>query len=359
MNLPSGIVQKLRERQLDGSLRELEVYDGIDFFSNDYLGLSQLKFDTSGNEGATGSRLISGNLLKTEELEEDLAHFYGHKAGLIFNSGFDANLGLFSAVPQKGDTIIYDALCHASIRDGIRLSQANSFSFRHNDIMHLNERLTAATGDIFVAVEAVYSMDGDQGNLEAIAKLCKKFGAYLIVDEAHSAGIFGAQGRGLVNELGLEDQVFAKLITFGKAYGSHGAIVVGSKELRTYLINFSRSFIYTTALPPASITRIAAVVEAVKQMDQERTKLKLNADYFTATVKETSVNCMPSASAIQSIMVRGNQAAKNKAAELKAAGFAVKAILYPTVPKQSERIRICLHSFNSQEDIKKLIHIFA
>ena len=181
----------------------------------------------------------------------------------------------------------------------------------------------------------------------------------MIVDEAHSAGIFGAQGRGLVNELGLEDQVFAKLITFGKAYGSHGAIVVGSKELRTYLINFSRSFIYTTALPPASITRIAAVVEAVKQMDQERIKLKLNADYFTATVKETSVNCMPSASAIQSIMVRGNQAAKNKAAELKAAGFAVKAILYPTVPKQSERIRICLHSFNSQEDIKKLIHLFA
>jgi 8-amino-7-oxononanoate synthase len=357
MNIPKGIAQKLNEREENNSLRSLHVYDGVDFFSNDYLGLSKLKFTSTKNEGATGSRLISGNSDYVTSVEEKFGLFFGGCAGLFYNSGYDANLGFFSSVPKKGDTILYDSLCHASIRDGIRLSLASSFSFRHNDLIHLKSRLQQAEGDVFVAVEAIYSMDGDFGELTAIAKMCKEYGAYLFVDEAHSAGVFGEEGKGLVDKLGLNDLVFAKLITFGKAYGSHGALIVSGSDLRAYLINFSRSFIYTTALPPASIERIDQVVNHARGMNAERNELQQNVRIFEQVMMENFKEFNPSGSPIQSLLIPGNSAAKSKAEELNEAGYAVKAILYPTVPKKAERLRVCLHSFNTENQIKAFIKL--
>ena len=246
MQLPNKLNQKLQKRKVENAFRVLSDFEGkVDFFSNDYLGLARVEFENNGSLGSTGSRLLSGNSNYIVKLEQKLASFYEQEAGLFFNSGFDANLGVFSTLPQRGDTIIYDELCHASIRDGIRLSNANSFSFKHNDVEHLKQRLSNATGDVYVAIESIYSMDGDESPIEQIAVVCNQFKAFLIVDEAHSGGIYGKEGKGLVSESNLDDLVFIKLITFGKAYGSHGGLVLCSTETRDFLINFSRPFIYT------------------------------------------------------------------------------------------------------------------
>lgn len=339
----------LNKRKEEGLLRTLSSFDGLeDFYSNDYLGLSKLKFETTHREGSTGSRLISGNSTYTEEVEKELATFYQQEAGLVFNSGYDSNLGLFSCIPQKGDTIIYDQLIHASVRDGIRLSLAKAYSFEHNSLEDLELKILRAKGNVFVAIESIYSMDGDTSPLKEVAKLCQKYNAHLIVDEAHSGGIYGKQGEGLVSELNLDNLVFAKLITFGKAYGSHGAIVLGSNDLRNFLINFARSFVYTTAIPPSAIERIKSAVDYSKDCE-ERAQLWNNIEAYKnyAEINGLTFNHSP----IQTILCSSNEDALNKAEKLKEKGLAVKAILSPTVPKGQERIRICLHSFNNIEHL--------
>lgn len=231
----------------------------IDFCSNDYLGFARseklTKHTTKENSklkntnGSGGSRLLAGNTSYAENLEAYISKFHNAEAGLIYNSGYDANVGLFSAIGQKGNTIIYDELIHASVHDGMKMSSATTYAFRHNDLKHLEERLKIAEGIIYVAVESVYSMDGDYALLKDISLLCKKYKANLIVDEAHSTGITSNGGKGRVQELNLEKEIFARVHTFGKGLGCHGAVVLGSNLLRDYLINFSRAFIYTTALP--------------------------------------------------------------------------------------------------------------
>ena len=190
-----------------------------------------------------------------------LADFHKAESGLIFNSGYDANLGLFSCIAKKEDTLICDELIHASIIDGCRLSYANRFRFAHNDVEDLEDKLRRSKGNIFVAVESVYSMDGDMAPLKEIAAVCKKYNASLIVDEAHATGLFGDQGRGLVSQHGLEQEVFARVHTFGKALGCHGAVILGSETLRNYLVNFARSFIFTTALPVHSLIAVKCAYE--------------------------------------------------------------------------------------------------
>ncbi|MFP5470701.1 MAG: aminotransferase class I/II-fold pyridoxal phosphate-dependent enzyme [Bacteroidia bacterium] len=346
--------QALEQRLQQGLLRKLVVSDGLeDFSSNDYLGFSRLDFPISQKHGSTGSRLISGNAPFTEEVENYLSDFFHQEAALLFNSGYDANVGLFSSVPQKGDTILYDELIHASVRDGVRLSFAKSFHFTHNDLYDLEHKLQNAQGNIFVAVESIYSMDGDAAPLEAIAELCNKHQAHLIVDEAHSGGIFGKHGEGLVSELNLDDKIFAKLITFGKVYGSHGAVVLGRNDLRNYLINFARSFIYTTALPPSTVERIKHVVEYSKHC-QEREQLWKNIDAYIELAKQK--NRRYNFSPIQIIACKNNEDALQKAELLKQKGLFVKAILSPTVPQGKECLRVCLHSFNDENSLKKLIN---
>lgn len=359
------LLKKLNERQQQNAFRRLILPDGkTDFCSNDYLGIVQKqliekKLGEQANQvykhGSAGSRLLAGNYALVEETEKMLAAFHNAEAGLIFNSGYDANLGLLSCVPQRGDTIIYDYLSHASLRDGIRLSFAQSFSFRHNDLADLEKRLQTATGTIFVVTESVFSMDGDMAPLTAISALCERYGAHLIVDEAHATGVVGAKGEGLVQQLNLQAACFARIHTFGKAVGCHGAIVLGSEQLRNYLVNFCRSFIYSTALPEASVAAIRCAYMLFPEMHGERTHLQ----ELISTFQQASMpwEKLVSGTPIQIVIIPGNDQVKAAAAALQAAGLDVRAILYPTVPAGKERLRIVLHAFNSIEEMQQVIRI--
>jgi 8-amino-7-oxononanoate synthase len=345
--------QRLEDRQEKGSLRSLLSFDNhIDFWSNDYLGLARIPHSVE-ITGSTGSRLISGNSKEIEEVEKQVAKHFQSETALLFNSGYDANLGLFSSLPQKGDTIIYDEFVHASVRDGIRLSFAHSFSFKHNNIEDLKKKLQKGQGTIFVAVESLYSMDGDVAPLVEISQQCKQYEALLIVDEAHSGGVFGTGGRGLCQELEISDSVFIRLFTFGKAYGAHGAAVCCSDEVRQFLINFARSFIYTTALPESLYQHVLHQIERSKS-DTLREQLKANIAHFTPEIQSTLSS---DKSPIQIVEFSDLDVCIQKAQQLQKAGFAVKAILPPTVPTGSQRLRICIHAFNTKEEINRLIDL--
>lgn len=346
---------KIAKRKQEGTLRSLSSYnDYIDFFSNDYLGLSRVEIPMDENRfGATGSRLISGTSNEALQAEKSLAHFFNSEAGLIFNSGYDANLGFFSAVPQRGDLILYDELIHASIRDGIRLSFASNYSFRHNDLFDLEKQLKNSNSTVYVAVESLYSMDGDLAPLKEISSLCEAYGAYLFVDEAHSTGVFGKEGRGLVDELDISASIFARLVTFGKAFGSHGAIILCSNELKEYIYNFSRSFIYTTALPPSSYSRMEFIAE-YQDIPKRIIQLKENIRFFRENLKDQDL-ISDQSSPIQ--IIEGDiKRIKTIEYQLRKNNIAVKAIYSPTVPIGKERLRICIHSFNSKEEILVLLN---
>jgi 8-amino-7-oxononanoate synthase len=360
------MMTELFNREESDALRRLPApSELIDFCSNDYLGLAhssvvkqamQTALEEEGPLGATGSRLISGNRPELEALEVFLAEFHQSEKALLFNSGYAANQGLLSCMADRHDTIIFDQLIHASLREGLKLSQATHYSFRHNDLKHLEQKLQVSKGQIFVVVESVYSMDGDEAPLIEMLELCEKYGAALIVDEAHATGVLGFEGRGLVAELGLEEQVWARIYTFGKALGGHGAAICGPGYLIDFLINFSKPFIYTTALPWHGL---AGVQAAYLEM-QKGTALKAlqqNIRFFTEQIPASlRPQFIPSRSAIQSLVYPGNSAVRELAKTLQGQGFAVWPILHPTVPKGQERLRICLHSFNSQDEILALIN---
>ena len=354
------IHQQLDKRKQENAFRSLQNNVGlIDFCSNDYLGFaSESKIHLFNGElakyGATGSRLISGNHPIYEAVEAYLKVFYHAESALIFNAGYNANIGLFSALPQRNDTIIYDEFIHASIRDGIKLSNAKSFSFKHNNINSLIQKLENAQGKVYIAIESIYSMDGDEAPLNEINKLCKRYDAALIVDEAHAVGIYG-NGKGLVVEKQLENDVFARIVTFGKAFGCHGAAVLGNQLLKDYLINFSRAFIYTTALPLHGVLTIKKAHEFMTQSLSRIQLLKGNIDYFHRQTLNLAFTTSNATSAIQCIIVPGNERVKALANKMKEKGFDVRPILSPTVPIGQERLRICLHSFNSKAEIDELI----
>jgi len=357
------VLDKRKEEVLYRSLQINE--DLIDFCSNDYLSFArsgkireaveQSLHRSSYLSGSTGSRSISGNTFLAESIEKKIAAFHHAEAGLIFNSGYDANVGLFSCIATKGDTIICDELIHASIIDGCRLSHASRYRFLHNDLKDLEKKLCQASGTIFVAVESIYSMDGDAADLEGIADLCDKYNANLIVDEAHSTGVFGTNGRGLVNEFGLEKRVFARVHTFGKALGCHGAIILGSETLRNYLINFARSFIFTTALPAASLINIQHAYEALAEKDFVNSRLHDLICRFKKTIRlPEGIYLIESNSPIQSIVIKGNEKTRAVSRELQQKGFDVRAILSPSVPAGKERLRISLHLHNTEKEIDAL-----
>ena len=361
---------RLEERRETGLMRSL-VDKGhlVDFCSNDYLGLARadafkqliqqkLQKLEMVNIGSTGSRLISGNLTYTEQLEQKIADFHEAETGLLFNSGYDANVGVFASLARRGDTVITDELIHASIIDGVRLTHAKRLRFRHNNLSDLEKKLRLAEGNIFVGVESVYSMDGDVAPLKQIAALCEQYNAHLIVDEAHATGVLGNKGEGLVQIEHLQSQVLARVHTFGKAVGTHGAIVLGSNQLRDYLINFARSFVYTTALPVHSLVTIEAAYELFPEFQQERQHLHNLIHIFQETLgKSARYEILPSQSPIQGVIVPGNANAKALSQTIEKAGFYVKAILSPTVPAGQERLRICLHAFNTEAQLNQLIQI--
>lgn len=358
----------LQSRKQDLSIRSLEDHRGyIDFASNDYLGLSRSAWlrqqvDLAMKkqyayvaEGATGSRLISGQNGLFKNLEDRIAAYHYAEAALLFNSGYDANLGFFAAVPQPDDLVIADELIHASVRDGMKLTRGDREFFLHNDLTDLEAKLDRKANNKFVVVESIYSMDGDLAPLKELVELCEKYDAQLVVDEAHATGIFGAKGEGRVVELGLQDKVYARVVTYGKALGSHGATVLGSAVLKEFLVNYARSFIYTTALPFSSILRLKKVYDILSK--QKHRVIVLSE--LCALVEE-ELKVLPEEVTltgdhhIKSLLVPGNDRAKAVSAALEKEGIYAKAILYPTVPKGKERIRLCIHSFNTKEEIRLL-----
>lgn len=355
------LAEKLAVRKAQNAFRALQLPRGlIDFCSNDYLGLAGIDLKRDGEEtavlawGATGSRLISGHSPIAEQLEDFLAQFHVAEAALLFNSGYQANLGLLSCLSTRHDTLIYDQLIHASLRDGIQLAPAKAFNFAHNDVTDLALKLQRASGRKMVIIESIYSMDGDEAPIAEILAVCEKFGAQLIVDEAHATGVFGRAGQGLVVAQGLQDRVWARVHTFGKAIGAHGAVVVGSRLLKDYLINFSRSFIYTTALPDHLLVRVQLAYHEMTKGEKTQL-LHRNIDYFKAQLSSYSkLQFIDSQSSIQCIIIGGNSQTRNFSTLLQQAGFDVRAILSPTVPKGKERLRICLHAFNTIDEITAL-----
>lgn len=360
--------QKLAQRSLQGNKRKLFLSgDGIDFFSNDYLGLAGDRTSRlvrqHASPGATGSRLLSGNSIAAMELENFLATFHDREAALLFNSGYDANLGLFAAVANRHTTVLYDEYCHASILDGIRLSYAKkAFRFKHNDLRNLQYKLGqhATTGPLIIAVESVYSMEGSIAPLEAIMALAEQYGAAVIVDEAHATGVFGEQGEGMVQQLGLQHRVFAKVHTFGKAMGCHGAVVLGSTLLKDYLVNFARSFIYTTALPEQALHTIAQAYHRMKASPEARLQLHHLIRYFRRQLAAQNITgWTDSETPIQSLVIGNNEQTRALGVHLANRGLRVSTVLSPTVPEGRERIRICLHAFNTEAEIDLLLHAIS
>ncbi|MDO6471191.1 8-amino-7-oxononanoate synthase [Maribacter sp. 1_MG-2023] len=381
IQLPIKLQNILAERKKEETFRSLESTEGlIDFLSNDYLGFATnetlfsktfqlLLTENVASNGSGGSRLLSGNHKLYKQLESILAEFYKAEAALVFNSGYDANMGLFSAVPQRGDLIFYDEFVHASIREGIRMSNAKAYSFLHNDLVSLQEKIKLNTARnehekyaVYIVTESIFSMDGDTPDLKAFAKFTTANGYHLIVDEAHTVGVLGSNGEGLIPELGLEKDVFARTVTFGKAFGCHGAAVLGSEDLKEYLVNFAKPFIYTTALTPHTLATIITAHEYMGELGKEpKSLLTENIVYFKKQLGLHKIEqfFIPSDTAIQGCIISGSKKAKLVSKKLIDKGFNIKAILSPTVPEGQERLRICLHSFNSKEEIGLLVKLLA
>mmetsp|Transcript_36961 Transcript_36961/g.81148 ORF Transcript_36961/g.81148 Transcript_36961/m.81148 type:complete len:401 (+) Transcript_36961:24-1226(+) len=380
--LEASLQAALERRRSNGLLRSLSLSTGLsDFSSNDYLGLARSpelirEIDAgvlqqravSERLGSTGSRLLTGNSTLYEEVESELAKFHRAESALIFNSGYDLNLGLFACVPQHGDIVIFDDLIHQSVREGIKLCRAQSVSFSHNDVSALRHALEEASQgsdqlsgrrNIIVAVESVYSMDGHCAPLAEFCDLVDAVGASLVVDEAHGTGVFGAEGRGWVSELGLEDRVFCRVHTFGKAVGIHGAAMVGPLALREYLVNYAWPLVYSTSLPTHSLISIRCAYATMRRTAAARQQhLRELIALFHQRLKRLPPNCaLSSPSPIQGIIVPGNAECVSLAQLLQRSGFDVKPIRSPTVPAGLERLRIILHAHNTREEVNCLMDV--
>lgn len=362
--LVENLQSELNVRKSKDELRQLfNDKNLIDFITNDYLGFSGLIHVESSldKNSPSASRLLGGNNDMILELEASIASFHGYEAALFYTSGYAANSGLFSCLLTRHDTYIYDEQIHASIRDGIRLSLANSFSFKHNDLLDLQEKIKNAKGNVVVVTEAVFSMEGDTAPLTGLVRLCKENNCEIIVDEAHSIGLFGNEGRGLVHQLNLTKDVFAVVYTYGKAMGAHGGAIAGSKVLRDYLVNFSRPFIYTTA---PSFHQVMAVKTAYSLLaspiyDQQLRLLKKNVAVFEETIQQALKWHSFKASHINGLKTVNKETTIQVAAQLREKGYNCRPVLSPTVAPGDERIRVNIHAYNTIVQIQDFIHLYA
>ncbi len=373
--LPEKLQNKLHNRKDAKAFRTLKDQNHlVDFSSNDYLGFAQSEaifsqahkhlIDNNIKEnGATGSRLLSGNHSLYSTIENQICDFHNSEAALIFNSGYNANIGLLSCVPQRGDIILYDEYVHASIREGLQLSNAKSYKFKHNDFNDLEEMLKRHfdklseteqqdEAEVYIITESVFSMDGDSPDIQSLIKLSRSYNAHLIIDEAHAVGVFD---QGLVSET-----IFARIVTFGKAFGCHGAAILGSSQLKDYLINFSRAFIYTTALSPHSLATIKMAYTELGETKNAEI-LGQNIKHFKTEIQRLNLNTIfiESYSAIQCCVVSGNENVKHLSKQLSTNGFDVRPILSPTVPAGQERLRFCLHSYNTKTEITDVLELLG
>jgi 8-amino-7-oxononanoate synthase len=367
----------LAQRKTDGLLRVLrpadsrkdgKIYYGsaelFDFSSNDYLAISdhpKLKeaskraVDSLGIS-ASASRLLSGDLKIHHQLEERVAEFKGKESALVFNTGYQANVGIISALYDKGDAVFCDRLSHASIIDAVQLSGAKLFRFGHNDMDHL-ESLLKKEGSKFkdrlIVTETVFSMDGDKPSLKELVDIKDKYDCLLMVDEAHATGIFGPNGAGVVEEQGLSDRIELIMGTFSKALGSFGAYLACSEKIKQYLVNACRSFIYSTALPPPVIAANIEAINIVKDEPVRRQTLLANADYFRSRLREEGFDVTGS-SQIVPLIVADTGRAVRLSSELQKSRFQVIPIRPPTVPQGQARLRFSLTYHHSKQLLEKL-----
>ncbi len=368
---PNAIEQRMR-RELDllrerSQFRSLAIPAGIDLSSNDYLGLaSDLRLKSAVAEtvahamkvGATGSRLLSGNCREWENLERDFAEFAGTEAALFFGSGYGANLGLLISVLKPSDIVFSDALNHASLIDGIRLSGAHKIIYPHRDLQFLESALRAranAPGSRLIVTESIFSMEGDVAPLDELLTLAQKYQAEVMLDEAHAMGVCGPQGRGIAAAGGHERDVLAIVHTCGKTLASCGAFVCGSATLKDYLVNRARTFIFSTAMPPYIAGQIRAAVAIARGADAERDHLARIASQLREELSARGFDSGASTTHIVPVMLGTNEMAFHVASELQRAGFGVKAIRPPTVPEGTARIRFSLTSRITAGEIHRLV----
>ncbi|KAL4753523.1 hypothetical protein BDW72DRAFT_26698 [Aspergillus terricola var. indicus] len=392
--LRDSLREALRRREDKLCRRKLTILPSscVDFSSNDFLSLStssayRARFLSLLQQApplhpfaSGGSRLLDGNSAYAEELENFIAAFHNAPSGLLFNSGYDANIGVFSSIPQPGDLIVYDELIHASAHEGMRLSRAGKrIKFPHSSPDGLRAALQAEiTADpqllegrrnVFIAIESVYSMDGDVAPIrefvEIVDQLLPHGNGYFIVDEAHATGVFGPRGSGVVQDLGLEDRMFVRVHTFGKALASHGAIVLCCADTRDYLINYARSLIYTTALGFPFLASIRAAYELLVEGKTEQFQHKLGQliAYFRTGLdnlksKDSSTFEVEHFTNSPIFSLRSD-VPRVLASVCQERGYTVRAIMPPTVPAGKERVRVCLHAGNTVEEIDGLIETIA
>jgi 8-amino-7-oxononanoate synthase len=366
-----GLLRAMRTVESpQGRMIRLNGRDYINFSSNDYLGLSshpaikKAVYDCVEKYGwgVGASRLISGNMTPHLEFEEKAAAFLGKPSALLFTSGYSANVGTLTALLGKGDTVYLDRLCHASIVDGARFSGAKLERFIHNDPESLEKHLSktvSSKGIRLVVTEGVFSMDGDLAPLKEIAETTRRRGALLMVDDAHGVGVFGSGGRGTIHETGVADMVDIHVITLGKALGGAGGVVAGSKKLVEGLVNFARSFIYSTALPPASAVAGMAAIGVVDSPDGEerRMRLKQNIGVVISRLENKCYNTGQSKSHIIPVILDKEYLIK-ATARLLEKGIFVPAIKHPTVSRGTERFRVSLTSEHTEADIMALMSVF-
>ncbi|PVH81255.1 PLP-dependent transferase [Cadophora sp. DSE1049] len=394
-SIHNSMTSLLSIRKANSALRSLTASSpsSVDFSSNDFLSLchspalkaaylTELTTTPNFHLGSGGSRLLDGNSSYAETLENEIAAFHNAPAALLFNSGFDANSGFFACVPQPGDVVLYDEFVHASVHEGMRLSRARCCkAFSHNSLAELKIKIEEATGDekvvrgernVFVAIESLYSMDGDLAPIEEIVDLVDELlpngNGLVVVDEAHSNGIYGYQGRGIVCGLGIEKRVFARLHTFGKGLACNGAAILCSPLTREYLINYARPLIYSTSMSFPSLAAIKVVYSLMKQGATQPLIIYLNElieymyqqlssllPHVRHSVTGFSLLQLPKDVPRSPIFALLTPEPRSLAKYCQDDGFVVRAIVPPTVPEGTQRIRVCLHAGNTFQDVDRLV----
>ena len=365
--LEDRILRRLSKLQQRHRFRQLSSSSGIDLTSNDYLSLSDhpeirkamVKALEDGLPlGSGGSRLLRGNTPWHIELEQRLAAFKHAESALIFNSGFEANVGVLSTLCRPGDLVFADRLVHASMIDGMRQSKADLQFFPHNDMAALSGMLASATGAgaRFIVAESLYSMDGDHAPLDELAALANQHDAYLIIDEAHATGVFGERGSGLLEHFGLENTPLVTVHTCGKAWGSFGAFISCSRPVKEYLVNHCRPFIFTTALPPLLPVQWLAILEILEKETWRREKVLAHAARLRAALADL-IHFDGIATPIIPIVLGDESRTLAAAQYCQDAGFDIRAIRPPSVPKGTSRLRIALHAGLKDRDLVRLIQV--
>ncbi len=357
----------LRSLEQRSQRRNLAEISGVNFCSNDYLGLAENStlrervaefIRGTGKIGGTGSRLLSGQTEEWRELEEKFAKFAGTESALFFTTGYAANLGLLSSLAGKDDVIFSDARNHASLIDGMRLSGARKVIYPHLNLNALEDALRKEASTVqrkLIVTETVFSMDGDLAPLPEIAELAEKYNAVLILDEAHATAVHGPGGRGLAVAAGLTQRVLAIVHTCGKALASAGAFVCGPAVLKEHLVNHARTFIFSTALPGYIAAQIGAAMQLSEAMDREREVLLKRAGTFREALQAEGFDTAASSSQIVPVVLGSNEATLDAAEHLQREGFAVRGIRPPTVPQGSSRLRLSLTARIPQHELTRLV----